>query len=232
MCLVDDSKRQQPHVFKCKTKPTFYTMLLLYIVIVTSTPLRPVGSVCNLSQSDSNEMIKATGSFFLVLFSQGRSAEWLWRSISNLCVCVTLSLLKASAYCHPVPALYYSSFSLSRFALTYSNPVGDKVFFIFFPLPPERILCVCPRAGTGWGRVTCCGEAEKGREGYWQPVQLQAVAQFRRSTSLSFTSENTRKQLHRQSKIFISHFPFQMKMKPHVAYIQNKMSKNVYVLRK
>lgn len=78
VCLVDDSKRQQPHVFKCKTKPTFYAMLLLYIVIVTSTPLRPVGSVvCNVSQSDSNEMIKATGSFFLVLFSQGRSAEWL-----------------------------------------------------------------------------------------------------------------------------------------------------------
>lgn len=94
----------------------------------------------------TEEWYKPQVPFFLVVFSQGRSAEWLWRSISNLRVCVTLS-----AYRHPVPALYYSSFSPSRFPLTYSNPVGDKVFFFFSLCHQKESLCVSE--GRGWGEA-------------------------------------------------------------------------------
>lgn len=79
-----------------------------------------------------------------------KSAEWLWRSISNLCALVCNSVPTEGHCLLPRSASTRLLLFLSVSVCTHLfEPCGRQSSFSFFHLSPERSLCVCPRAGNG-----------------------------------------------------------------------------------
>lgn len=84
-----------------------------------------------------------------MLFSQEKSSEWLWWSISNMCVLVCNSAPTEGQYLLPPSAGTLLLLFLSGSVCTHLFEPCGRQFFIFFPLSNERSLCVCPRAENG-----------------------------------------------------------------------------------